>query len=206
MGYEKIRETILAKQKEMGILPENTELSPINPLGDMTSVDGKPIPPGDLVRPWDSLSDDEKKLFVRMAEVYAGYCTYTDHEIGRLIDYLEATGELDNTLIVRHLRQRRLGRRRSERLGQREQVLQQRAGRHGRQPDAARQARLARNLQPLPDRLGDGVQHALQAVQALDLGRRRLRPDDRALAQGHQSQGRAARPVHPLHRHRADRL
>jgi arylsulfatase len=98
MGYEKIRETILAKQKEMGIVPKNTELTPINPLGDLTSVDGKPFPPGDLVRPWDSLSEDEKKLFVRMAEVYAGYCTYTDHEIGRFIDYLESIGELDNTL------------------------------------------------------------------------------------------------------------
>jgi arylsulfatase len=99
MGYETIRETILAKQKDMGILPENTELTPINPLGEMTSVDGKPFPPGDLVRPWDSLSDDEQKLFVRMAEVYGGYCTYTDHEIGRFIDYLESIGELDNTLL-----------------------------------------------------------------------------------------------------------
>ena len=100
MGYEKIRETILANQKQMGILPGSTELSPINPLADLKSVDGKPFPAVDLVRPWDSLSDDEKKLFARMAEVYAGFSTYTDHEVGRLIDYLEQTGELDNTLIV----------------------------------------------------------------------------------------------------------
>ena len=100
VGYEKIRETILAKQKKMGIVPESTDLSPINPMADCKSVDGKPFPAGDLVRPWDSLSADEKRLFARMAEVYAGYCTYTDHETGRLIDYLEQTGELDNTLIV----------------------------------------------------------------------------------------------------------
>jgi arylsulfatase len=100
MGYEKIREDILAKQKKLGLLPESTELSPMNPLGDHTSVDGKPSPPGDMVRPWDSLSDDEKKLFVRMAEVYAGFSSYADHEIGRLIDYLEETGQIDNTIIV----------------------------------------------------------------------------------------------------------
>jgi arylsulfatase A-like enzyme len=99
MGYEKIRETILENQKKLGILPESTGLSPMNPLANLTSVDGKPFPAVDTVRPWESLSDDEKKLFVRMAEVYAGFCTYTDHEIGRLIDYLEQTGELENTLI-----------------------------------------------------------------------------------------------------------
>jgi len=100
MGYEKIRETILANQKKLGILPQSTELSPMNPLASLKSVDGKPFPVGDTVRPWDSLTADEKRLFARMAEVYAGYCSYADHEIGRLIDHLETTGELDNTLIV----------------------------------------------------------------------------------------------------------
>jgi len=100
MGYEKIRETILANQKKMGILPQSTELSPINPLAELKSVDGKPFPAVDLVRPWNSLSDDEKKLFARMAEVYAGYCTFTDHQIGRLLDYLEQSSQLDNTIIV----------------------------------------------------------------------------------------------------------
>lgn len=100
MGYEEIRAQILAKQKQMGILPEETELSPINPLAGLTGVDGQPFPEQDMVRPWDSLSEDEKKLFIRMAEVYAGFSSYTDHEIGRLIDYLEETGELDNTIIV----------------------------------------------------------------------------------------------------------
>jgi arylsulfatase len=99
-GYEKIREGILAKQKAMGIVPPETELSPINPLAGVKSVEGKEQSPFDVVRPWDTLSDDEKKLMVRMAEVYAGYSSYTDHELGRLIDYLEQTGELDNTLIV----------------------------------------------------------------------------------------------------------
>jgi arylsulfatase A-like enzyme len=100
MGYEAIRETILANQKKMGILPENTDLSPMNPLAAFKSVDGKSQAMVDMVRPWATLSDDEKKLFIRMAEVYAGWSSYADHEIGRLIDYLEESGQLDNTIIV----------------------------------------------------------------------------------------------------------
>jgi len=99
-GYEKIRDDILARQKELGIVPENTELSPMNPFEGVTNADGKPYPPLDEVRPWESLSEDEKTLMIRMAEVYAGYSSYTDHELGRLVDYLEQTGELENTLIV----------------------------------------------------------------------------------------------------------
>jgi arylsulfatase A-like enzyme len=99
-GYEAIREKILQRQKEMGIVPANTELSPINPLAGLKSVDGKEQSPFDVVRPWDSLTEDEKAIMRRMAEVYAGYSNYSDHEVGRLIDYLEQTGELDNTLIV----------------------------------------------------------------------------------------------------------
>jgi arylsulfatase A-like enzyme len=102
MGYEAMREAILANQKKMGILPENTSLSPINPHGEphYSSPDGKPWPMLDWVRPWDSLSDDEKRMFIRMAEVYAGFVSYTDHHIGRLLDYLEESGQLDNTIIV----------------------------------------------------------------------------------------------------------
>ena len=76
MGYEAMREETLARQKEMGIVPPNTELPPINPLGTSetrTGPDGQPFPPLDVTRPWDSLSDDEKRLFARMAEVYAGF-------------------------------------------------------------------------------------------------------------------------------------
>ncbi len=99
-GYEKLREETLARQKEMGIVPADTELSPMNPLVDATSADGKPWAPLDVVRPWDSLDDDEQRLFIRMAEVYAGMVSHTDYEIGRILDYLEQTGQLDNTIIV----------------------------------------------------------------------------------------------------------
>jgi arylsulfatase len=100
MGYEKYRELVFERQQKLGIFPDTAELSPINPYAGETSVDGKPWPPLDVVRPWDSLSDDEKKLFCKMAEVYAGFLSHADHEIGRLLDFLEQTGQLDNTIVV----------------------------------------------------------------------------------------------------------
>jgi arylsulfatase A-like enzyme len=102
IGYEKIREQILANQKKIGLLPEGTRLSPINPHGepDVTGPEGQPWPKLDFVRPWESLSEEEKRLFVRMAEVYAGFVSYTDSEIGRLLDHLVESGQLENTIIV----------------------------------------------------------------------------------------------------------
>ncbi|MCP4223334.1 MAG: sulfatase-like hydrolase/transferase, partial [Actinomycetia bacterium] len=99
-GYEQVREETLARQKEMGIVPADTVLSEMNPLADATGPDGEPWSPLDVVRPWDSLDEAERQLFARMGEVYAGMVTHTDHEIGRVIDYLEQVGELDNTIIV----------------------------------------------------------------------------------------------------------
>jgi arylsulfatase A-like enzyme len=100
MGYEAYRELVFDRQKQMGIFPADAVLSPLNPYAEETSVEGKPWNPVDVVRPWESLSDDEKKLFCRMAEVFAGFLSHTDHEIGRLLDFLEETGELDNTIVV----------------------------------------------------------------------------------------------------------
>ncbi|MGZ8566028.1 MAG: sulfatase-like hydrolase/transferase, partial [Actinomycetota bacterium] len=98
-----MREETLARQKELGIVPADTELPPVNPIGTSetrTGPDGKPFPMMDTTRPWGSLSDDEKRLFARMAEVYAGFVSHADHHIGRLLDYLEATGQRDNTLVI----------------------------------------------------------------------------------------------------------
>jgi arylsulfatase A-like enzyme len=100
MGYERYRELVFERQKELGIFPEHAELSPLNPYAGETGADGTPWNPLDVVRPWGSLSADEKRLFARMAEVYAGFLAHTDHEIGRLLDFLEATGELENTIVV----------------------------------------------------------------------------------------------------------
>jgi arylsulfatase A-like enzyme len=100
MGYEKYREIALEKQKSMGIVPPDTELSPINPYLDVKGPNGEPWPMQDTVRPWGSLNDEEKKLFSRMAEVFAGFLSYTDAQIGRILDYLDESGQLDNTVIV----------------------------------------------------------------------------------------------------------
>ena len=95
MGYEKYRELVLRNMKKLGTVPEDTELSPINPW----AAPGV-ITPGDLVRPWDTLNDEEKRLFCRMAEVYAGFSSHMDHELGRVLDHLEATDQLENTIVV----------------------------------------------------------------------------------------------------------
>jgi arylsulfatase len=93
-GYEAYREWVLPRMIEKGILPEGTELTPINPMTPGT------FDPGDSVRPWAELNGDEKRLFSRMAEVYAGFSEYTDAQVGRIIDYLQESGQLDNTLII----------------------------------------------------------------------------------------------------------
>src|SRR4051812_23973447 len=103
MGYEAIREQTRARQKEMGIVPPDTQLPPINPIGTpetRTGPNGEPFPALDVTRPWDSLSVDEQRLFCRMAEVFAGFLAHADAQIGRLLDYLEETGQRENTVVV----------------------------------------------------------------------------------------------------------
>ena len=92
-GYEAYREWVLARMIDKGMMPTGTQLTPLNPLPEGVAT------PGDAVRPWDSLNPDEKRLFARMAEVYAGFSEYTDAQVGRIVDYLEKTEQLDNTII-----------------------------------------------------------------------------------------------------------
>jgi arylsulfatase len=84
-GWNALREQIFANQKKLGVIPEHAELTPW---------------PEKLLKKWDDLTDDEKKLFIRQADVYAAYLAYTDHEIGRVIQAVEDMGKLDNTLII----------------------------------------------------------------------------------------------------------
>ena len=102
-GYEALREETLARQKTMGIVPDDTQLPALNPIGTpqtRTGPDGQPFPMMDFTRPWDTLSDEERRLFARMAEVYAGFLGHTDHEIGRLLAFLDEAGWRENTIVV----------------------------------------------------------------------------------------------------------
>ncbi|MFD7307922.1 arylsulfatase [Promicromonospora sp. NPDC059942] len=93
-GYEAYREWVLPRMIERGILPEGTELTDLNPMPDGTFSET------DRVRPWAELNEKEKAMFCRMAEVYAGFSEYTDAQVGRIVDYLEESGQLENTLIL----------------------------------------------------------------------------------------------------------
>jgi arylsulfatase A-like enzyme len=99
-GYEHYRERVLQRQKDLGLLPLDTVLPDINPLAGAASTDGAGWPASELVTAWADLGDDERRLFARQAEVYAGFASYTDDQIGRLLDHLERTGQFDNTIIV----------------------------------------------------------------------------------------------------------
>ena len=90
MGWNELREQIFANQKRLGVIPPDTKLTPW--------PDGQPEYSGAKLPKWDTLSAEEKKLFARQAEVFAGYTAYTDHEIGRVIQAVEDMGKLDNTL------------------------------------------------------------------------------------------------------------
>jgi arylsulfatase A-like enzyme len=84
-GYEKLRERIFENQKRLGVIARDAKLAPW---------------PSDMLKPWDQLTAEEKKLFIRQVEVFAAYAAYNDHEIGRVIQQFEDLGKLDNTLII----------------------------------------------------------------------------------------------------------
>jgi arylsulfatase A-like enzyme len=83
-GWEKLRERIFENQKRLGVIPANAKL---------------PDWP-DFLPKWDSLSADQKKLYLRQIDVWAAYLAYTDDEIGRIVDTIKKLGEFDNTLII----------------------------------------------------------------------------------------------------------
>ena len=82
-GWDVYREKVLANQKKLGIVPANAQLPDRNTL----------------IKPWKNLTQDEQKLYARFIEVYAGYLTYTDHEVGRLLKYLKSINQDENTLV-----------------------------------------------------------------------------------------------------------
>lgn len=93
-GYEAYREWVLPRMIAKGVIPAGTKLTDLNPLPEEIAA------AGDYVRPWDTLNADEKKLFSKLMEVYAGFSEYTDVQVGRIIEYLEETGQLENTMVL----------------------------------------------------------------------------------------------------------
>jgi arylsulfatase A-like enzyme len=89
MGYDRYREIVLTRMKRLGAVP-----------GDAGSIPARQRITDSPVRPWRSLSDKQKRLCHRFAESYAGLCSYTDDQIGRLLDYLHGSGQLENTIVV----------------------------------------------------------------------------------------------------------
>lgn len=83
-GWQQLRKETFARQKKMGVIPQNAKLAPM---------------PEDI-KQWDSLSDDEKRLFALQMETFAGFTEHTDNEVGRMVDAIEEIGELDNTLFI----------------------------------------------------------------------------------------------------------
>jgi arylsulfatase A-like enzyme len=83
-GWDAYREKTFARQKELGLIPADAELSRHDPD----------------VQDWDTLPADEKRLYARMMEVFAGFMTHADHHYGRLFDFLKSIGEWENTLIM----------------------------------------------------------------------------------------------------------
>jgi arylsulfatase A-like enzyme len=83
-GWDAYRQEVFARQKELGVIPADTELSRHDPD----------------VPEWDSLAPEARKLAARMMEVFAGFLTHADAQIGRLLDFLRTIGELDNTLVM----------------------------------------------------------------------------------------------------------
>ncbi|TMK55338.1 MAG: arylsulfatase, partial [Actinobacteria bacterium] len=83
-GWDVERDRVLARQKEMGVVPASTKLPPANPG----------------VRAWNELDADERRLFARMQEVFAGFLSHTDHHLGRVVDFLTTHGLLDDTLLI----------------------------------------------------------------------------------------------------------
>ena len=82
-GHDKQREITFEKQKKLGIIPADAELTQ----------------PTEMLEPWDTLTDDERTVSLRLMETYAAFASHTDHHVGRLLDTLEARGVLDNTLV-----------------------------------------------------------------------------------------------------------
>ena len=188
-GWDAYRETVFARQQELGLLPADAELSPRDPD----------------VPEWGSLSDDERRLYARMMEVFAGFLSHADHHFGRILDTLERIGELENTLIM--VISDNGASAEGGVSGSFNEMLffNQVPESFEEQPREDRRARRHEVLQPLPVGLDVGRQHPVPPLEARDLPRRGDRPVHPLVARRDGGAGRGADAVRPCHRHGPDR-
>ena len=190
-GWDVMREETLARQIKLGVVPPGTKLAP------------KP----EAIKDWTSLSADEKKLFARQMEVYAGFGEYADTEIGRLIDAIGGTGQLDNTLVVYIL-----GDNGTSAEGGMNGMFSEMTYFNGVQETVADMLKQLRRLGRAIDvsahgrRLGGRGRRAVHVDQTgrVEL-RRHAQRHGHVLAEAHYGEGRGALAVPPRHRRRADR-
>ena len=187
-GWDAWRAEVFARQRASGMVPEGTVLTE------------RP----EWVQAWDASRADERRMLARQQEVFAGFLTHTDAQIGRVLSSLEDLGALDNTLVMVFSDNGA-----SAEGGVAGSFNEHRFTAHiresmDREPGPLRRLGRLQHLQPLLVGLGLGGQHAPQALEALHLAGRDPHAADRALAGPDRPAGRGARPVRPRHRPHAD--
>ena len=195
-GWDKLREETFARQKKLGVIPADAELTPRD----------------EALPAWDDLPDKLKAFYARQMEVYAGYSENADHNVGRVIDAIEELGELDNTLVLWIWGDNGASLEGTITGSFNELTMQNGIPLTRRDAAPARRAlRGQRGLgrsddgSPLLGGLGVGRQHAVQVGQAGRLApRRHAQPARRPLARADQRCGGAADALHPRDRRRAD--
>ena len=155
-GWDAYRTRTFARQKELGIVPADCELSRHDPD----------------VPDWDSLSADQRRLYAREMEVFAGFLSHTDHHIGRLIEFLRTIGQLDNTLIMVVSDNGASAEGGVTGTTNEAEFFNNCPGPVRGQPEGHRRARRPQALQPLPVGLDLRREHAVPSVEARDLPRR----------------------------------
>ena len=189
-GWDAYREKVFARQKELGIVPADAELSRHDPD----------------VPDWESQPPEARRLFSRMMEVFAGFLSHTDHHLGRLLDFLREQGELDNTIVMVISDNGASAEggptgttNEAQFFNNAQEPLEESLAVH-------RRDRRPQALQPLPVGLDLGGQHAVPALEAGDLPRRiDCDPFIVSWPAGIKARGEVRDAVRAHHRHGADR-
>ncbi len=185
-GWDQVRQETVERQKQMGVIPANTQLA------------DKP----EDIKDWDTLPENQRRLFARQAEVFAGFLEQTDHEVGRLVDSTGGHRRAGQHPVHLHRRRQRHQRRgRLRRHVQRDDLLQRRDREGGRSHTVDRQVGRPGDLPAHGCRLGGCVRRTVLVDQAGGFGLRR-HPQRRghSLAEGNRGERWSSQPVLARHR------